>query len=67
MENRGPDYHLALQDFQSAHLRGKLQGVLARITANPFFPYLLGRIEEGIVAGNAGSGRGADPVTPAGH
>jgi nucleotide-binding universal stress UspA family protein len=30
--NRTPDYHLALQDFHSAHLRGKLQGVLARIT-----------------------------------
>ena len=30
--NRNPDYHLALQDFHSAHLRGKLQGVLARIT-----------------------------------
>ena len=27
-----PDYHLALQDFHSAHRRGKLQGVLARIT-----------------------------------
>jgi nucleotide-binding universal stress UspA family protein len=27
-----PNYHLAVQDFQSAHLRGKLQGVLARIT-----------------------------------
>ncbi|HEX9330595.1 MAG TPA: hypothetical protein VF896_01830, partial [Anaerolineales bacterium] len=26
------DYHLAIQDFQSAHLRAKLQGVLARIT-----------------------------------
>ena len=32
MDNRSPDYHLAVQDFQSAHLRGKLQGVLARIT-----------------------------------
>ena len=30
--NQNPDYHLALQDFHSAHLRGKLQGVLARIT-----------------------------------
>jgi nucleotide-binding universal stress UspA family protein len=30
--NRNPDYHLALHDFQSAHLRAKLQGVLARIT-----------------------------------
>ena len=30
--NRHPNYHLAIQDFQSAHLRGKLQGVLARIT-----------------------------------
>src|SRR5688572_25699753 len=27
-----PDFHVALQDFHSAHLRGKLQGVLARIT-----------------------------------
>ncbi len=30
--NRNPNYHLALQDFQSAHLRAKLEGVLARIT-----------------------------------
>ncbi len=30
--NRNPNFHLALQDFHSAHLRGKLQGVLARIT-----------------------------------
>jgi nucleotide-binding universal stress UspA family protein len=29
---KNPNYHLAVQDFQSAHLRGKLQGVLARIT-----------------------------------
>ncbi|HLO28083.1 MAG TPA: universal stress protein [Anaerolineales bacterium] len=27
-----PDYQLAIRDFQSAHLRAKLQGVLARIT-----------------------------------
>src|SRR5512138_2415265 len=27
-----PNFRLAIQDFQSAHLRGKLQGVLARIT-----------------------------------
>ena len=32
MENRGPNYHIAVSDFQSAHLRAKLQGVLARIT-----------------------------------
>ena len=30
--NRNPDYLLALHDFQSAHLRAKLQGVMARIT-----------------------------------
>src|SRR5512143_4001778 len=30
--NRNPNYHLALQDFQSLRLRAKLQGVLARIT-----------------------------------
>ncbi|HEX5840703.1 MAG TPA: universal stress protein, partial [Anaerolineales bacterium] len=30
--NRNPNYQMALHDFQSAHLRGKLQGVLARIT-----------------------------------
>ena len=29
---RSPDYHIAVSDFQSAHLRAKLQGVLARIT-----------------------------------
>jgi len=27
-----PNYRLAVQDFQSAHLRAKLQGVLARVT-----------------------------------
>src|SRR5512141_3107294 len=27
-----PNFQLAIQDFQSAHLRAKLQGVLARIT-----------------------------------
>src|ERR1044071_4884199 len=27
-----PNYQLAVQDFQSAHLRAKLQGVLARVT-----------------------------------
>lgn len=30
--NRTPNFQIALHDFQSAHLRGKLQGVLARIT-----------------------------------
>jgi nucleotide-binding universal stress UspA family protein len=30
--NRNQNYHLALQDFQSLHLRAKLQGVLARLT-----------------------------------
>jgi nucleotide-binding universal stress UspA family protein len=30
--NRDPNYHLALHDFQTAHLRAKLQGVLARVT-----------------------------------
>ncbi len=30
--NRSPNYQNALHDFQSAHLRAKLQGVLARIT-----------------------------------
>ena len=51
-------YHLALQDFQSAHLRGKLQGVLARITgrSNQLLSYeeiadklkLQGRSDKGI-------------------
>jgi nucleotide-binding universal stress UspA family protein len=53
-----PDYHLALQDFRSAHLRGKLQGVLARITgrSNELLSYeeianklkLQGRVDKGM-------------------
>src|SRR5512134_3889241 len=56
--NSNPNYHLAVQDFQSAHLRGKLQGVLARITgrSNELFSYeevanklkLQGRSDKGI-------------------
>ena len=56
--NRNPDFHLALQDFHSAHLRGKLQGVLARITgrSNELLSYeeiadklnLQGRSDKGI-------------------
>ena len=56
--NRNPDYHLALQDFQSAHLRAKLQGVLARITgrSNELLSYediasklkLQGRSDKGV-------------------
>jgi nucleotide-binding universal stress UspA family protein len=55
---RNPDYHLAIQDFQSAHLRGKLQGVLARITgkSNELLSYeeianklkLQGRVDKGM-------------------
>jgi len=56
--NSSPDYHVALQDFHSAHLRGKLQGVLARITgkSNELLSYeeiadklkLQGRSDKGI-------------------
>src|SRR5215217_9541335 len=56
--NQNPNYHLAVQDFQSAHLRGKLQGVLARITgrSNELLSYeeiasklkLQGRSDKGI-------------------
>jgi nucleotide-binding universal stress UspA family protein len=56
--NRNADFHLAVQDFQSAHLRGKLQGVLARITgkSNELLSYeeiahklkLQGRSDKGI-------------------
>ncbi len=56
--NNNPDYHVAVQDFQSAHLRGKLQGVLARITgrSNELLSYeeianklkLQGRSDKGI-------------------
>jgi nucleotide-binding universal stress UspA family protein len=56
--SNNPDYHLAVQDFQSAHLRGKLQGVLARITgrSNQLLSYeeiadklkLQGRSDKGI-------------------
>ncbi|HUE98803.1 MAG TPA: universal stress protein [Anaerolineales bacterium] len=56
--NTNPNYHLAVQDFQSAHLRGKLQGVLARITgrSNELLSYeeiadklkLQGRSDKGV-------------------
>ena len=56
--SRSADYHVAVQDFQSAHLRGKLQGVLARITgkSNELLSYeeiadklkLQGRSDKGI-------------------
>src|SRR5215216_5901232 len=56
--NQNPNYHLAVQDFQSAHLRGKLQGVLARITgrSNELLSYeeiaeklkLRGRSDKGV-------------------
>lgn len=56
--DRDPNYHIAVQDFQSAHLRGKLQGVLARITgrSNELLSYdeiaqklrLQGRSDKGI-------------------
>jgi nucleotide-binding universal stress UspA family protein len=56
--SRDPNYHLAVQDFQSAHLRAKLQGVLARITgkSNELLSYeeiadklkLQGRSDKGI-------------------
>lgn len=56
--DRDPNYHIAVQDFQSAHLRGKLQGVLARLTgrSNELFSYeeiartlkLQGRSDKGI-------------------
>jgi nucleotide-binding universal stress UspA family protein len=56
--NSNPNYHIAVQDFQSAHLRGKLQGVLARITgkSNELLSYeevadklkLQGRSDKGI-------------------
>ena len=56
--NRDPNYHLALHDFQSAHLRAKLQGVLARVTgrSNELLSYeevatrlkLQGRSDKGI-------------------
>ena len=56
--SRNSDYHLAVQDFQSAHLRGKLQGVLARITgkSNELLSYeevadklkLQGRSDKGV-------------------
>src|SRR5919109_5688288 len=53
-----PNYHLAVHDFQSAHLRAKMQGVLARITgkSNDLLSYeevasklkLQGRSDKGI-------------------
>jgi hypothetical protein len=56
--SNNPNYHLAVQDFQSAHLRGKLQGVLARITgrSNELLSYeeiadklkLQGRSDKGV-------------------
>ena len=56
--SRDTDYHLAIEDFQSAHLQGKLQGVLARITgrSNELLSYeevadklkLQGRSDKGV-------------------
>src|SRR5688572_24943850 len=56
--DRDPNYHIAVQDFQSAHLRGKLQGVLARLTgkSNELLSYdevarklkLQGRSDKGV-------------------
>jgi nucleotide-binding universal stress UspA family protein len=56
--NTNPDFQLAVQDFQSAHLQAKLQGVLARITgrSNELLSYediaskliLQGRSDKGI-------------------
>jgi nucleotide-binding universal stress UspA family protein len=53
-----PNYRMAIQDFQSAHLRAKLQGVLARITgrSNELLSYeeiasklkLQGRSDKGV-------------------
>ena len=53
-----PNFRLAIQDFQSAHLRAKLQGVLARVTgrSNELLSYeeiasklrLQGRSDKGI-------------------
>ncbi len=55
---RDPKYQLALQDFQSAHLRARLQGVLARLTgkSNELLSYeeiasklkLQGRSDKGV-------------------
>jgi nucleotide-binding universal stress UspA family protein len=56
--NKSVNYHAALQDFQSAHLRAKLQGVLARVTgrSNELLSYedvasklkLQGRYDKGV-------------------
>jgi nucleotide-binding universal stress UspA family protein len=56
--NTNPNYHIALQDFHAAQLRGKLQGVLARITgrSNQLLSYeevadklkLQGRSDKGV-------------------
>jgi nucleotide-binding universal stress UspA family protein len=58
MMNRDPNYQHAVQDFQSAHLRARLQGVLARLTgrSNELLSYediaeklkLQGRSDKGI-------------------
>jgi nucleotide-binding universal stress UspA family protein len=58
MMNRNPNYQSALHDFQSAHLRAKLQGVLARLTgkSNELLSYedvarklkLQGRSDKGV-------------------
>jgi nucleotide-binding universal stress UspA family protein len=58
MMNRRSSYQTALQDFQSAHLRAKLQGVLARVTgrSNELLSYediarklkLQGRSDKGV-------------------
>lgn len=66
---RRTEFGLSLGTLEARGERGALivdQDFLTRLPSNPFFPYLLARVEEGIEALPAGSGRGIVATPPAG-
>jgi alpha-beta hydrolase superfamily lysophospholipase len=66
---RRTEFGLSLGTLEARGERGALivdQDFLTRLPSNPFFPYLLARVEEGIEALPAGSGRGLAASPPAG-
>jgi alpha-beta hydrolase superfamily lysophospholipase len=66
---RRTEFGLSLGTLEARGERGALivdQDFLTRLPSNPFFPYLLARVEEGIEALPAGSGRGIAASPPAG-
>jgi alpha-beta hydrolase superfamily lysophospholipase len=63
------EFGLNLGALDARGERGALivdQDFLTRLPSNPFFPYLLARVEEGIEAPPAASGRGIVTTPPAG-